>query len=119
MAFTSILSNIGKGLEKVFKVGVGTAVLAEPFVDIAFPGIGPLFNAVVSEVAKAESMAIVAGQQNGSGPQKLASVVAAVDAEFKEFASSNNLPAPTTEQIQVAVNAVVAFLNSFPAAEGK
>ena len=116
MAFTSILSNIGKGLEKVFKVGTQVAVDAEPFVDLVFPGIGPLFNTVVSEVVKAEGLAIAAHAQNGTGPQKLASVVSAVEAEFNSFAKTNNLPAPTTAQIQTAVTGIVAFLNALPAA---
>ena len=115
MAFSSILSDIGKTLKKVFTVGVDVAQAAEPFVDIVYPGIGPLFNSVVAEAVKAESLAIAAGQQNGTGPQKLASVVSSVEGEFNAFTKANNLPTMTTPQIQAAITAIVGFLNAIPA----
>jgi hypothetical protein len=116
MAFASILSDIGKSLKKVFTVGTQVAQAAEPFVDIVYPGIGPLFNSVVAEAVKAEGLAIAAGQQNGTGPQKLASVVSSVTSEFNTFAQANNLAPMTTPQIEAAVSAIVTFLNSIPAA---
>ncbi len=110
----SILSNIGKTLEKIFVAGSRAARLAEPFVDTVYPGIGPLFNAVVDEAVKAESLAIAAGQQNGTGPQKLASVVSAVEPNFTAFAKANNIAPLTTAQIESAVSLLVGFLNSIP-----
>jgi hypothetical protein len=114
MALTSILSSIGKALEKVFKVGAQVAIAAEPFIDSLYPGISPLFTAVVSEVVKAEGLAIAAGAQNGTGPQKLASVLSAVEREFQSFARTNNLPAPDSSQVTSAVNGLVMFLNALP-----
>jgi len=114
MAVTSILSSIGKALGKIFKVGTQVATAAEPFVDVLYPGISPLFTAVVSEVVKAEGMSIAAGAQNGTGPQKLASVLAAVEGEFQNFAKTNNLPTPDSAQVTAAVNGLVTFLNALP-----
>jgi hypothetical protein len=114
MAITTILSSIGKTLEKVFKVGTQVATAAEPLVDVLYPGISPLFTSVVSEVVKAEGLAIAAGAQNGTGPQKLASVLSAVEGEFQSFAKTNNLPTPDSAQVTAAVNGLVTFLNALP-----
>ena len=92
------------------------AQAAEPFVDIAFPGIAMLYNTTVNEVAKAEAAAIAAGAQSGSGEQKLAMVVAAIEPAFTEYATQTGIP--STQRAQVIenwVNAVVASLNAIPA----
>jgi hypothetical protein len=117
MGFKSVLSGIGHELAKVFTVATKVAVAAEPIVDIALPGISGLYNATVAEVAKAEGMAIAAGQQDGTGAQKLALVVAAIEKEFESFAKTNNITFDATH-VEAWVNAVVASLNAIPAAEG-
>lgn len=114
MAISSILSSIGKGLEKIFKIGTEVATAAEPLVDVLYPGISPLFTSVVSEVVKAESLAITAGAQTGTGAQKLASVVSAVQSQFQSFAKTNNLPVPDQAQVSAAVSGLVTFLNALP-----
>jgi hypothetical protein len=116
MAFKSILSGIGHGLAKVFTVATKVAEAAEPIVDIALPGIAPLYNATVAEVAKAEGLAIAAGQQDGTGAQKLALVVSAIEKEFESFAKANNITFDSSH-VQAWVNAVVASLNAIPAAQ--
>lgn len=115
-SFKTILDDIGNGLKKVFTVGVDVAKADEPFVDIAFPGIAPLYNMTLTAVGNAENAAIAAGSQNGTGAQKLAAVVAAITPVFESYASSQGLPAPTVATITNYVNAVVATVNSIPAA---
>lgn len=114
-SFKSILSDIGHGLEKVFQIGVVIATDAEPFVDMAFPGISVLYNATVSAVGAAESAAIAAGQQNGTGAQKLALVVSSIEGSFNTYWTSlgNKTPADLTT-IENWVNTVVAGLNAIP-----
>jgi hypothetical protein len=114
-SFTSILSDIGTGLKKFFSVVVGAAAVAEPIVDTIFPGLAALYNTTVAAVANAEAAAIAAGQQNGTGPQKLSLVVAAIESSFNTYASSNGLAAPSTAVIENYVNAVVASINAIPA----
>lgn len=114
-SFTSILSDIGNGFKKFFTGAVHVAEAAEPFIAIIFPGISPLFNAVVAEVGKAEALAAAAGAQQGTGAQKLALVLASVEDSFNKYAAANNLVAPNAAQIEAAVNAAVAFLNAIPA----
>ena len=106
-SFTSILSDIGNGLKRFFGGAITVATEAEPFVDALAPGIGILYNAVLAEVTKAEAVAIAAGQQNGTGAQKLALVVQAVAAQFPQY---------TPTQLTAVINGVVAGLNAIPAA---
>lgn len=115
-SFKSILSDIGNGLKKFFSESDKIAAAVEPIVDLAFPGVASLYNSTVTEVGNAETAAIAAGAQSGSGPQKLAAVVAAVTPAFTQYAQANGLPVPTTTVITNYVNAVVASLNAIPAA---
>jgi hypothetical protein len=113
-AFKSILSDIANGLKKVFSIVVEGAQVAEPIIDAAFPGIAALYNLTVSEVANAEAAAIAAGQQSGTGPQKLALVLAALESAFNQYAAQAGF-APTAAILENYVNAVVASLNAIPA----
>ena len=116
MSFKSILSDIGTGIKKVFTVGVTVATEAEPFVDLAFPGVAPLFNSIVQQVGLAEASAAAAGAESGTGPQKLALVLKAIEGSVAEYEATNKLTTPLTQdQIEAAANAVVAFLNALPA----
>jgi hypothetical protein len=113
-SFSSILSNIGHGLKVFFAGAVKVAVAAEPLVDVAFPGIAGLYNATVNEVAKAEGLAIAAGSQSGTGPQKLSLVVQAIESEFDAYAKANGITYDASH-IEAWVNAVVTSLNVIPA----
>jgi hypothetical protein len=115
MSFMSILSDIGSGLKKFFEKAIPVAEAVEPIVAVAFPGISVLYTATVTEIANAETAAIAAGAQSGTGAQKLAAVVAAITPTFTAYASAQGLPAPTTTTITNWVNAAVASLNAIPA----
>ena len=115
-SFTSILDDIGNGLKKFFSIAVKTAVAVEPIIDLAFPGIAGLYNATVNQVAAAEAAAIAAGAQTGTGPQKLALVVAAVTPYFEQYAAAQGAAVPSATTIEAWVNAVVAGLNAIPSA---
>lgn len=116
MSFKSILSDIGNGIKKVFTVGDTVAKDAEPFVDLAFPGVAPLFNAVVQQVGLAEASAAAAGAESGTGAQKLALVVQSIEGSITNYEKTNNLSTPLTQtQVETIANAVVAFLNALPA----
>lgn len=119
MSFKSVLSDIGTGIKKVFTVGAAVATDAEPFVDIAFPGVAPLFNSIVQQVGMAEASAAAAGAENGTGAQKLALVLRSIEGSIAEYEKTNNLTTPLTQnQTEAAANAVVAFLNALPANSG-
>lgn len=114
MSFISVLGDIGKGLKVFFTGSIKVAEFAEPFVDVIFPGVASLYNTTVTAVAHAETAAIAAGAQNGSGAQKLAFVVSSIEADFTAYATANGLPTPTAAVIETYVNAVVASLNAIP-----
>ena len=90
-SFSTILSDIGHGLKLFFTGAVTVAKAAEPVVDILFPGVSVLYNTTVNAVAAAESAAIAAGSQNGTGVQKLAMVVASIENDFAAYAKANNI----------------------------
>lgn len=115
-SFKSILGDIGNGLKKFFGIAVSAAEVATPFVDVAFPGIGALYTATVAAAAQAEAAALAAGQQSGTGPQKLAMVVSAIEKQFNDYAAANGISNVTVTMVENWINAVVASLNAIPAA---
>ena len=114
-SFKTILADVGNGLKKFFGVATTVAQDVEPLVDIAFPGFAALYNSAVAEAVKAEALAIAAGNQSGTGAQKLALVVAAITPSVTSYAAANGLSAPTAATITNYANAVVATLNALQA----
>lgn len=115
-SFKTILDDIGLGLKKAFTIGTEVAKASEPFVDIAFPGVATLYNSTLTAVGNAETAAITAGAQNGTGAQKLAAVVTAITPIYTAYATSQGLPVPTLATITNYVSAVVATVNAIPSA---
>lgn len=113
-SFTSVLQHIGGFFKKIFDVAVPIAEAAEPVIDLALPGIGALYNSTVSLVANAEMTATAAGAQNGTGAQKLAAVVSALEPLAVQYFKTQGIVADSTT-ITKWVNAVVASLNAIPA----
>jgi hypothetical protein len=113
-SFKSILGDIGNALKKIFQVGVEAAVIAEPIVNIAFPGVSALYNLTVNAAANAEANAIAAGAQTGTGAQKLALVVASIEKDFASYATAAGIPY-TQATVEAWVSAVVSTLNAIPA----
>ena len=112
-SFESVLSAVGNTLKKFFTGAVVVAQTAEPLVAVCFPGVSELFNKTVHAVAQAETLAIASGAQSGTGPQKLAYVVSAIEAEFTSFAADNGIQNDVATITKWA-NAIVASLNSLP-----
>jgi hypothetical protein len=111
-SFKSVLSAIGHILEKVFSPG--NISIAASIVDIVLPQFAALTNVTAQAIITAETAAIAAGKQGGSGEQKSALVIAAIEKQYQEFATANGIPV-IPENIKKYVDAVVAVLNSFPA----
>jgi hypothetical protein len=115
-SFTSILDNVGKALKVFFTDAVKVAQIAEPIIDVAFPGFATLYNAGVSEVLAAENAAIAAGSQSGSGAQKLAYVLGSPTfiSAVQQFEATASVPFNQTQQTAF-INAIVAALDAIPA----
>jgi hypothetical protein len=124
MSFKSVLETVGADIKKVFSwVGspAGQAVIKDAgavvvAVDPALSGIVTLAENYITQAFTVESLAAGAGEQNGTGVQKLAAVVAAVTPTALAYAAQAGLPTPTAADIQNQANAIVAFLNAIPAA---
>ena len=118
-SFKSILSDVGNGIKKFFATAAPIAQEAEPIVDLAtaaFPGVPALYNATVNAIARAETIAIAAGQQNGTSNQKLALAASEILPVFMQYAAAQGLPTPTVTTVEAWINACVAGLNAIPAA---
>jgi hypothetical protein len=111
-SFKSVLSALGHFLGKVFSPG--NITIAASIADIVLPQFSALINVTASAIINAENAAIAAGQQNGSGEQKAALVVASIEAQYQAFAAANGIPV-IPDNVRKYVDAVVAALNSFPA----
>jgi hypothetical protein len=123
-SFKTILSEVGTALKTFFTKDLKTVLVdatdvaeaLEPAVAIAFPGISGLYNLTVNAAAKAEEDSIVAGAQSGTGAQKLALVMAAIENDFNAYwTASGHTGTPTQATIETWVNAVIAALNAIPA----
>ena len=94
--FEQTLENIGKGFVKVLEGVDKAAVVAEPFVDIAFPVLAPLHNAAANGAAAA----IKAGQgvynPQASDTDNLLAIALAVEPLLVQYAQQAGLTAPTT-----------------------
>ena len=112
MSVKTILSDVVKGFEKVFKIGETVAKDVEPLVDTLFPGFATMFNGIVTEAATVEAAAVSANAQSGTGAQKLAAVVSAVSPSIINYAAANGLAAPTATNITNIVNSAVTVLNN-------
>ncbi|MEO6828525.1 MAG: hypothetical protein ABI164_01850, partial [Acidobacteriaceae bacterium] len=109
----TFLQHVGNFFKTVFADATHVAVAVEPVVDIVFPGIGTLYNATVQAVATAETAAVAAGAGTGSGRQKLAAVMAAIEPIAVAYLRGQGITA-NASQIEAWTNAVVATLNALP-----
>src|ERR1700674_1279260 len=116
----SWLSKIGHVLAEI----IGVAQKVEPtvvnFTEARLPQFAPfiasadtIFQKVMKEVIAAETTAAAAGQATGTGPQKLAAVLANVSPMLDTWIASNFPGAAKLADATKAgvVNAVVALLN--------
>lgn len=114
-SFKTLLSNVGHFLGHLFVDATKIAAIAEPIVDIAFPGFAALYNLSVAAALKAEAIAMAANAQTGTGPQKLAMAVQEIQPVFVDWYVKTYGQTPTLQVIENYMTAVVATLNSIPA----
>lgn len=112
----SFLSVIGKDIKSVFSwlgspkgealISTGEKVIET--IDPALTGIVTLADSWIQKIIATESLAVAAGVQTGSGTQKAAAVLTAMQPEIAQY-----FPAATAAEIATANTAMVAFLNAF------
>lgn len=115
-SFTSILTDVGKGLKAFFTstpVKEAEAV-ALPLVEKFFPDSTTLITGIMAEAGKVEAMASAVGAQTGTGAQKLALVLQTGENLFNDYEKSRGVTISSTGK-ETIVNALVAILNALPA----
>ena len=113
--FVTFLETVGKDIEKGFAVAAPIVQEAEPFVNLVFPAFGPLFASTANEVISTEQKFAAIGQQSGTGPQKLASVLSVIQPIAQQLLAQAKLPSDA-DTVTRWVNGVVALLNAIPSA---
>lgn len=115
MSFKSWLTKVGEDFKKGLDFVLPWAATAgEVAVQQFAPALGPLFNQTVTAVATAEQNAAALGKQNGTGAQKLASVVGIAGGLIKQGLEDAG-KASDDAAVQNYVNSVVTILNAAPA----
>ena len=93
------LVNIGKGFVKGFEGIDKAAVVAQPFVDIAFPFLAPIYNAAANGAAAAIKAGQGAYNPQASDTDNLLAIALAVEPLLVQFAQQAGLTAPTTATV--------------------
>jgi hypothetical protein len=107
----TFLQHLGNFFKKALGIAVTVAKDAEPVVDLLFPTVAPLYNSAVGLAIGAEAMAPTL---TGTGPQKLAQLVASLEPQAIAWAAQNGVVWPVAE-IQKWASAVVDTINLIPA----
>ena len=102
------LVKIGTTFLAIFKDIDKAAVVAEPFVDIAFPVLAPVYNASANGAAAALSAGQAAYDPTKPGDQNLIAVTSAIEPVLASFASKGGLSAPTTATVMSYAQALIA-----------
>lgn len=90
----STLHSIGKILSEAFSDSEKITLAAEPFVDLAFPAIAPLYNVAAQGAALALKAATAAVTPGASDVANLTAVTIAVAPVLNQFAATAGLTPP-------------------------
>lgn len=106
----TFLQHVGNFFKKVLGITTTVAKDAEPEVDLLFPTVAPLYNSAVGLAIAAETMAPTT---TGTGPQKLAQLVAGLEPQALAWAAQNGINWAVAD-IQKWASAVVDTINLIP-----
>ena len=120
MSFKSIMTTAWDDIKKVFSSqAFQTGVrVAEGVVGIAVPALGPAFNLTANAVLQAEANFAAIGKASGTGPQKLAAVMATSGNLIQEVMKNSGAKDTSEQAVQNFISAVVTVLNATPAQTG-
>jgi hypothetical protein len=109
-----VLDKIGRSLLDGLKALLPVAVLAEPFVDTAFPVVAGVYNATVGSIAAAKQAATNALDPTKSDVQNFAAATTAVTPILTAYAKTAGLAAPTQDVIMKYVADLLTDLKANP-----
>jgi len=110
MSFKSFLVAVGEDFKKALP---WIASIGEAAVSAFLPAMSPLFNQTVNAVITAEQNAAALGTQSGSGPAKLAAVVALMGPLIAQGLKDAGKPNTATD-VENYINTIVEVLNTTP-----
>jgi hypothetical protein len=90
------LETIGRAFVDIFKDVDKVARAAEPFVDIAFPALAPVYNASANGADAAITAAKNAVSSTNTDSENLLAIAIAVEPVLAKFAADAGLSAPKT-----------------------
>lgn len=107
----NILSHIGSVLKKILHIGEEAAVVAQPFITLAFPEIAPLYASAIGLALAAQASAAPVA---GTGPQKLSQVVVSLLPQIQAFCKQNGI-VMDQPAVEKWVSALVESMKLIPA----
>jgi hypothetical protein len=118
MANRSILDHAGTIIKDIFVKGLPIAekldAAADPYLEVAFPGIAGLIKSTLVMLGNAEATGLAAASGTATGPVKLAAVVAGLEPIALDYLKQRGIAADSAP-ITNWTNAFVALLNTIPA----
>lgn len=112
--FESFLTTAGKDIKKGLDAVLPFAEAAAPFITLANPAVGGILQTTIAVVIATEQKFSAMGQQDKSGPAKLAESVTILEPAVKQAFGQAGIEIDTAG-VQSYINAIVALLNSIPA----
>ena len=116
--FVSLLDHAGTVIKDIFTTVLPEAEAAaqavEPIVDLAFPGLAPLFSSTVTMVGLAQATGLAAAATASTGLAKLAAVEASIQPIAEAYLAKYGITV-SDAQVTEWVNGVVALAKVFEA----
>lgn len=116
--FLSVLDHAGAIIKTIFEKGLPVAEkldqAADPYLEVAFPGIAGLLKSTLAMLGNAEATGLAAASGSATGPVKLAAVVSALEPIAIDYLKQRGITADTAT-ITNWTNAFVSLLNTIPA----
>lgn len=115
-----------KGQKTIATVeGAATAVVTaiNPAAGALLAGVESVVNVALKQVVTAETLAVAASQQSGTGAQKSAAVVTSLSSEVSAVLQSLGVAQPDSAKVQsiaqIIATSLANIVNAFPAPAGK
>jgi len=104
------LQKVSAVFVKIFTDAEIVAVAAEPFVDILFPAVAPIYNSAANGAAAAKAAGLAAVVPGATEEQNLINVTVAIEPGLVKYAQASGLQTPTTATILAYAQALMPVL---------
>lgn len=112
--FVTFLQTIGADFKKALSYVLPIAQAASVGISVINPALGGLIQTSIGTIISVEQKFAAAGQQSGTGPQKLADALTILYPAFESTFAQYGVNIDQSH-VENYINAIVAALNAFPA----